>query len=178
VTDWVDILEDDISPLRVMEFGLNREFELWQEADWILPVLDLGPGRKLIRGAVRLDLPDWDAETMPLPYEEGSVGGIFAMHFLEHLSDPRPLIGEAARVLALGCPFTIVVPHGRSKMYLQDCDHKTPFVLDSWDNILNNKYYSKGRQVFSDYLMRVGFSMVYAVKEGNEAIITQLIRED
>lgn len=109
-----------------------------------------------------------------LPFADGTVGGIFAINVLEHLYDPRWLIDEAARVLAPGCPFTIFVPHPDSVMYKQDLDHKSRFVLDTWDNYLNSPYYEKGR---SRPPLKVGYNMIHAVKEENVGILTQLIKE-
>lgn len=109
-----------------------------------------------------------------LPFGDGKVGGIFAINVLEHLYDPRWLIDEAARVLAPGCPFTIFVPHPDSVMYKQDLDHKSRFVLDTWDNYLNSPYYEKGR---SRPPFEVGYNMIHAVKEDNVGILTQLIKK-
>lgn len=109
-----------------------------------------------------------------LPFGDDTVGGIFAINILEHLYDPRWLIDEAARVLSPGCPFTIFVPHPDSVMYKQDLDHKSRFVLDTWDNYLNSPYYEKGR---SRPPLEVGYNMIHAVKEDNVGILTQLIKK-
>lgn len=177
------------------EFGLDRELPTWVMVDWNRPVLDLGPGNKLVPGAVRLDWPEYDWESsyarrfrdghsariaeLPvngrLPYDDNSVGGIFCVNLLEHLWEPRPLIFEMARVLAEGCPINIFVPHADSIMYKQDLDHKKPFVLDTWKNLLEpHPYYEKGHQ--PDHGLTIGANFKFAVKEGNEACVTQLIK--
>lgn len=174
----ITLADDD--PLSLLAFGLDRRIPTWSEAWWDSPVLDLGPGTKLIPDAVRLDYPehDFDAPGYRLPYDNGAVGGIFAINVLEHLRDPRPIIAEAARVLRTNRPFTIFVPHARSGMYLQDLDHKTPFILDSWKNHVEpHKYYEKGREDVTG-LFKVGFNALFGLKEENVCILTQLIRTE
>jgi SAM-dependent methyltransferase len=191
------------SALGFAEFGLDRLLPTWVTPDWDKPVLDLGPGNKLVPAAIRLDWPEYDWEpgyarrfveqvnsgkvihasarvaelqnNGRLPYGDNSVGGIFCVNLLEHLWEPRPLIWEMARVLAEGCPLNVFVPHADSIMYKQDLDHKKPFVLDTWKNLLEpHPYYEKGHQ--PDHGLAVGANFKFAVKEGNEACITQLIK--
>ncbi|ABD58476.1 methyltransferase [Mycobacterium phage Chill] len=168
------------NPLSFALFGLSRQAELpvWRRLDWGYPILHLGPGDKIVRGAEELDYPafDFDDPEISLPYDDGSVGGVIATHVLEHLADPRPLIREVARVLNFGCPFNILVPHGQSPMYLQDLDHKTPFVLDTWKNFLHNGFYDNNYGE-GGVPLSIGANFKFALKEGNEAIITQLIKE-
>lgn len=185
------------NPLNLALFGLARQtfehFPTWIAADPKKgPILDLGPGNKLIHDAVRLDYPEYDFDdprqslradrhgqlpearcTGWLPYEENSVAGIFAINILEHLWDPRPIMAECARVLKPGAPFNIFVPHGLSVMYIQDLDHKKPFNLDSFKNWLFNPFYGE-REV----PLKIGTMFKFAVKEGNEGIIAQLIKEE
>lgn len=168
---------EESTPLGFLEFCLDREIPSWVHPAFSKPILDLGPGTKFtLANAIRLDYPEWDAEQQDsLDFADGSVGGIYAVNLLEHLSDPRFLIAEMARVLAPGCPATIFVPHARSNMYLQDLDHKTPFVLDTWKNHLDaHPYYTKGRQPLG---LRIGFNMACAIKDDNLGILTQLIKE-
>jgi SAM-dependent methyltransferase len=161
-----------------MEFCLDREIPQWIHPDWDKTILDLGPGTKFtVAKAIRLDYPDWDGEAQDClrDFVDDELGGIFAINLLEHLSDPRFLIAEMARVLAPGCPVTIFVPHALSGMYLQDLDHKTPFILDTFKNHLDaHPYYTKGRRPLG---LRVGFNMKFGIKEENTGILTQLIKE-
>ena len=177
----------------VLQFALDRQIPEWVPCDQSKPIVDIGPGTKVNDLAdVVIDYPDYNLDgqytiTQPgiitqfevtgreeLPFGDGTAGGIFAINVLEHLYDPRWLIDEAARVLAPGCPFTIFVPHPDSVMYKQDLDHKSRFVLDTWDNYLNSPYYEKGR---SRPPLVVGYNMIHAVKEENVGILTQLIKE-
>jgi SAM-dependent methyltransferase len=186
---------NDDSALSFALFGLDRDVRAWVTPDWDKPVLDLGPGNKYIPGTKRLDWPQYDWEPamarrfvdghsakvaeLPvngiLPYPAGSVGGIFCVNLLEHLWDPRPLIFEMARVLAPTCPINIFVPHADSIMYKQDLDHKKPFVLDTFKNLLvPHKYYEKGHS--DGHGLEVGACFKFAVKEGNEACVIQLVK--
>lgn len=190
---WAQPLEQwNDNPMGLIQFALDRCLPEWVQADLSKPVIDIGPGTKVNRMADKIvDYPDYNLDGLrtisdvgiltafevtgrdPLPFEASTVGGIFAINVLEHLWDPRWLIDEAARVLSPGCPMTIFVPHPDSVMYKQDLDHKSQFVLDTWDNYLNSPYYEKGR---SRPNLRVGFNMIMAVKEDNVGILTQLIK--
>lgn len=200
------------NPLDFALFGLARDLPVWEPVDFTKKVLDLGPGKKMIPGAIRCEYPEYNFESIEflnypvqgnevnaqhqiappgefdfdhvaytdgnsryrqtLPFANDSVGGIFAVHMLEHLWDPRPILAECQRVLAPGCPLNIVVPNGLSKIHFQDVDHKKPYVLDSWDNLYENKYYDTNRGTG----FRVGTNFKFAVKEGNEVLVTQLIK--
>lgn len=164
--------------LDTLEFCLDREIPQWVRPDLSKTILDLGPGHKTIDAPkiTRLDWPEWDAESEDSLGQclGDSIGGIFAINLLEHLSDPRPLIREMGRVLAPGCPATIWVPHARSGMYLQDLDHKTPFILDTWKNFLEpHPYYAKDHEPVP---LKVGVNCLFGLKEENLGILTQLIK--
>lgn len=161
-------------PIGFAQYGLDRNLPLWVRSDESLPILNLGPGNKHIVSTKELEWPDWDAENTPLPYGEDSVGGVFATHFLEHLANPIRIIKEVGRVLAPGCPFNILVPHGQSLMYLQDLDHKTPYVIDTWRVLLDNPYYNKDN---NDLPFEIGVNFLFGLKEANLALITQLIKK-
>lgn len=185
------------NPVNLALFGLARQsfehFPTWVQVDPKAgPILDLGPGHKYIHGADRLDYPEYDFDdpsqshrandnqshgltrhVCSLPYEANSVAGIFAINILEHLWDPRPIMAECARVLQPGAPFNVFVPHGLSVMHIQDLDHKKQFNMDSFKNWLFNPFYGE-REV----PLRIGTLFKFAVKEGNEAIICQMIKKE
>jgi len=172
-------------------FGLARQdqFPMWRAMDTTKPILDLGPGAKLVHSAERLDRPKYwfDAHRMPiqydgdnpihiakLPHKDNSCGGVVAVHVLEHLFDPREIMHECIRVLAPGCPFNIVVPDADSQVFKQDIDHKTAFCLDTWKTWLDNGgYYDNDAPA----KVRLGVNFKFAIKDGNEIIVTQLIKE-
>lgn len=157
-----------------VEFGFDRVTPHWVLCDTFRPIVHIGPGVKSVEFETHiLDYPEFNGECDILPFEDNTVGGIFAVNVLEHLADPRHLIREASRVLAGGCPFNIFVPHPDSIMYKEDLDHKSKFVLDTWDNLLDNPYYTKGHD---GYNFQVGMNIKIAFKEDNTAIATQLIK--
>lgn len=195
------------NPVEFALFGLARQQQglPWTEVDWSMRVLDLGPGNKVIRGAIRCDAPFYNFESPVygpptvrqttlvggeqvehysdggaryrcfLPFEDNSIGGIYAVNIFEHLHDPRPILKECARVLDLGCPLNIFVPHALSGMYLQDLDHKKPFILDTWKNWLDNEYW--GPVKLGQRLgLTLGANFTFGIKEENTAIITQLVK--
>lgn len=165
-------------PLELALFGLDRQLPRWIYPNWNLPVLDLGPGNKVIPGAIRLDYPGWEAEgSSPLyQYKPNSIGGIFAINLLEHLADPRYLINDFGRVLAPGCAATVFVPDANSNMYLQDLDHKTQFVIDSFKNYIEpHPYYAKGHDRTD---LRVGAVFNFGVKSENTGVVAQLIKRN
>ena len=170
---WDKRNPDDI--LGFTEFGLDRDIPDWIPFNQDYALLNLGAGHKHHPDFISLDWPDWDADKDPLPYEDNSVGGVIAMHFLEHLSEPRDVIREVGRVLVPGAPFNILVPHANSLMFLHDLDHKKPFVIDTWKNLLDQPYYDKMK---NDYPFRIGANFLFGLKEANLALITQLIKKE
>jgi SAM-dependent methyltransferase len=168
------------SMLGMLEFALDRDIPGWVRMATALPILHLGPGNKVVLGSVEMDWPEYDFDGARTPVHEqwcgiddGTIGGIVACHVLEHLADPRPLLRECSRVLAPGCPFNIFVPHAQTNSYLQDLDHKTPFVIDTWKNLLSNPYYSKGHDGLR---FEIGLNIAFGVKDENLGILTQLIK--
>lgn len=170
------IFTDEVldSPIDFFSFGMHREVSEWVGPIKGLSAIHLGPGIKNVLGTVEIEFPEYDLEWCELPFEDSSVGAVFATHVLEHLADPLHVLAEAGRILAPGAAMTILVPHGESRSFLQDLDHKTPFVLDTWKNALSSTYYSMNK---AHLPFRLGFNMTMAIKEDNTAIVTQLIKQ-
>lgn len=185
---------DQDNALDFIGWAFDREMPEWEGMDYSKPIVHIGPGVKsMVAETHVLDFPEYDFDGQItirgvndqgvmgvsgkswMPFEDNTVGGIVAVCVLEHLYDISWIIREAGRVLAPGCPFNIFVPHPLSVMHLEDADHKSNQVLDSWENLLNNPYYgdAKGKNGIP---LRVGFNMKVALKEENTAICTQLIK--
>ena len=64
-----------------------------------------------------------NSETLPLPYEDGSVGVIRAIECLSHVSDKVALMNECYRVLAHGGMMHILVPSSDGRGAHQDPTH-------------------------------------------------------
>ena len=139
-------------------------------------VLNLGCGNSHIPGTIGLDLPSWDAEQDPIPYENESVDGIYAFHFLEHLSgkDTINILAECQRVLKVGGVMTVCVPHRLGAMAFQDLDHKSFWTEESWKTLFTNGYYDKNRE--KPWKFDIRFNMIMGRNERNLALFTQLAK--
>lgn len=135
--------------------------------------LNLGAGNKVIEGALPLDYPEWDADKMPIPHPDGSVSGIHAYHFLEHIEDPISMLREFQRVLRPGGIVNICVPYYNSNMMAHDLTHKHAFCEETWKNLFDNPYYSKDRK---GWKLKVGFNVICGIVERNMCLLTQLER--
>jgi SAM-dependent methyltransferase len=187
MADVDDLRDSHYNPLQFFLFGMDRLGALpqWISMDYHRPILHLGPGKKGNQPrTIDCEWPDYDFDapnSLRFPvngrtgFDDNSIGGVVATHVLEHLEDPRTLIWEVARVLAPGCPFNIVVPKAGSNLFWQDLDHKTGFVLDTWKTLLDNSYYLKGKNN-GEHILDVGFNAEMSIKEGNNAIVTQLVK--
>lgn len=155
------------------EFAVDRQMPPWAFTG--KPILHVGPGVKEIIGAETLDWPDWNAETDVIPFPENWFGGIVATHFMEHLANPLNFLAESARALRPGAALTMATPHGQSLAFLQDLDHKTPYVIDTWKTLLENPYYEKGNPHKLPF--RIGANFLWGLNERNLMVVTQLIKE-
>jgi len=136
-------------------------------------VLNLGAGYSPIYGAVSIDWPEWDADSDPLPYDDETVDGIHAYHFLEHLADPKRVLREMQRVLKVGGIAQIVVPYYSSPIAHHDLDHKSWFTEDTWRNTFTDVAYAKGHK---GWRWHIGFNVIAGIAERNLCLMTQLIK--
>jgi SAM-dependent methyltransferase len=153
----------------------DREIPEWIQPNGIGEVLNIGAGNKKIIGATDLDLPEWDADTMPIPYEEESVEAIYAIHILEHVREPIRLLRECQRVLMPGGRLNIGVPYWHSMAAHQDLDHKSFFCEETWKTLFSNEYYAKNHD---GWKFRIGANFLFGLNERNLMLITQLTRMD
>jgi SAM-dependent methyltransferase len=143
---------------------------------WGSQYVQLGPGNKLIEGWDNLDYPEWDAETMPLPYDEESVDGISAYHVLDHLSNPIGVLAEIQRVLVPGGWFVNVVPHYASELWNSDLTHKSRFATETWRSIFDMRHYEHHDVPFDGWKMNIEFNMIMAYTERNTVLVTKLVK--
>jgi len=134
--------------------------------------LNLGAGNKIVVPAKSLDLPEWDADTMLIPYEDGQVTTIHMYHFLEHVKDPIAVLRECERVLKPNGFCNIVVPYYRSQMAYHDLDHKHFFTEDTWKILFDTPYYGK----HGEWRFEIGLNVIMGIAERNLALVTQLIK--
>lgn len=137
-------------------------------------VIELGPGKVPVPGALGLEFPGWDADTMPIPCPDESVDGIYAFHFLEHCAHPIKVMREIQRVLRPGGVATIGVPYYRCAMAHQDLDHKAWYTEDTWRTLMANPYYTKTGE---GWRLRVELNVVMFTVERNQMLFTQMVKE-
>lgn len=136
-------------------------------------VLNLGPGNTQIPGTRPLDLPYWNADTMPIPEEDGTVDGIHAYHFLEHVADPITMLREIQRVLRVGGVCQLVVPYYTSQNWAQDLTHRSSWCETTWQNLFRNDFYSTRRE---GWRLHEGFNLIVGQTERNLVLLTQLVK--
>lgn len=114
--------------------------------------LDLGPGNnKRDSHYIGVDIDQYEGVDLvldlrfnKLPYQDNSVDGVYASHFLEHLTFDENifLFNEVYRILRPEQIFEIIVPHGMSYAGLVDLSHKTYWTEDTFGYFTpENKYY-------------------------------------
>lgn len=140
----------------LFNLGMMRNYgEVLQDASGT--VLNLGAGKKLIPGSIPIEYPEWDAESMHLPWDDNSVDMIHAYHFLEHITNVPFVISEMNRVLKPGAHANIVVPYYKSAMQWQDLDHKSAFTEKTFNHLFNSDYYEKGKckpmEIVTNFIM-------------------------
>lgn len=166
--------EAPVNEREMMELITFREIPAW------LPdvpgiSLNLGPGMKGINGATELELPHWDADREQIPYRNGTVSNIYAIHFLEHVAHPIAVLRECQRVLRPGGHLNVGLPYYSAQCNAMDLDHKSQWCEETWRNLFDNPHYDKNH---GDWKFRIGFNMIFGLVERNIMLMTQLIRED
>jgi hypothetical protein len=166
--------------IKLFKMGMDRSImEPLPPSHWpIGPVLNVGAGYKVIRDSVSLDLPEWDADNDPIPYDDGTVAGIHAYHFLEHVANVPRMMMEFQRVLMPLGVVNIVVPYYTSQMQAHDLTHKNVFCEETWRNLFACDYYDrydKDGEPFK-WKFSVCTNVIMGVVERNLALVTQLIK--
>jgi len=154
---------------QLFRLGMKRElpqFKQWHN-DGI--VLNIGSGNDVIKGSVNLDLPEYNADVDPIPFDDGSVSTIHAYHVIEHLANPIFFIKECQRVLTVGGLINICVPHYKSEIAWHDLTHRRAVALDTFETLLKTEYYNTG-----NWELELIGSVAIGIVDRNLAILTQL----
>lgn len=139
--------------------------------------LNLGAGNKPISNTIPLDLPDWDADTDLIPYDDRSINGIWMIHMLEHVQQPIELLKECQRVLYRGGFVNIVVPYYNSNLNAQELDHKHSFSEETFPALFRQKeHYQKNLEGF-DWRFDINLNLIIGVHERNMCLYTQLVKK-
>jgi len=141
--------------------------------------VQIGPGRKFIRGWDNLDYPAWDANKMPLPYDDGCIDGIASYHTLDHLENPIAVLAEIQRVLVPGGWFVNIVPHYASELWHSDLTHKSQFATDTWRSIFDTRHYDHAAfGIDIEWNLKIEFNLIMAYTERNTVLVTKLVKGD
>jgi SAM-dependent methyltransferase len=157
-------------------FALGMKRELGELVTPQGLVVNLGAGNSVGPWTAALDLPEWNAETDPIPYADDTVDGIYAFHFLEHLRSEHVvrMLREIQRVLKVGGTLTVVVPHRLGAMAFQDIDHKSFWTEETWRTLFRNPHYDKNRE--EPWRLEVKFNMIAGIVERNLCLMTQMVK--
>ncbi|MEG6586414.1 class I SAM-dependent methyltransferase [Dendrosporobacter sp. 1207_IL3150] len=101
--------------------------------DWINVDCVANPGVDLV-----FDLNNCDKESLPL--EDNSIERIMAVHLIEHISKPLPLMQELYRVAKPDAEMICYVPYGASDDAFEDPTHIRPYFLNSF-SYFSQPYY-------------------------------------
>ena len=98
-----------------------------------MTTLNLGCGKKLIKGATNLDMMPpadvlHDLNNYPYPFKDNTFDTIIAENILEHLHEPMNCLIEMKRILKPGGKIKIIVPYFNSISHLHHIDHKQGFI--------------------------------------------------
>ena len=127
-------------------------------------VLELGCGdRKRIPNSIGIDALDYagvdlvgDVFEVLRKFPSGSVGEVYAYHFIEHLSDITLLLAELARVVRLGGTLEFVTPHFSNPYFYSDPTHRTPFGLYTFCYLAAGSPFSRQVPTYqADFLFRI-----------------------
>lgn len=118
-------------------------------------ILNLGSGRKRIRGAVNVDIsPDVGADVVhdlhciPWPLPSSTFDEIHAYDVIEHLDDVVKAMEEVHRLCRPAARVYITVPHFSSANAFTDITHRHQFSCFSFDFFLAGHelaFYSRAR---------------------------------
>src|SRR4051794_13329279 len=162
---------DDLASL--FSVAMNRQLPKFNCGLPELRQLNIGAGFKGISGAEEIGLPYYDAETMPIPSGNESVGNIYCFGMIDHVKNVPFFLSECQRVLAPGGVLNIWVAHFSSDLANEDLDHKSRFTEESWKVLFRNKYWANTN---IEWKFEIGINVLMAVAHRNLSIITQLIR--
>jgi SAM-dependent methyltransferase len=119
--------------------------------------VELGCGRAKKEGFIGVDIkPSGGVDIVAdagavLPFKDGSVTELRAIHLFEHVPDTVKLMREIYRACAPGAKVTVEVPHARSDGAFADPTHRRAFTEYTWE------YFDRGRDAWKLYQFDVDF---------------------
>jgi SAM-dependent methyltransferase len=156
------------------QVAMNRQIPAFSPGRQDLIKLNVGAGLKHISDTEILDLPEWNAEKEPMPYEDDTVGVIYALGFLDHISNVPGFLKECQRVLAPGGTLNVSVAYYNSQMAHEDLYHKSWFAEGTWRNLMQNEWWSADE---FKWKLTIGMNVIMGIVERNLCLLTQFIKE-
>lgn len=122
--------------------------------------VEIGCGRAKSTGFVGLDIT-WSKNidvvadvNEGLPFTDGSVTELRAIHLFEHIPDTVGLMKEIYRVCAHGARVVIEVPYARSDGAFSDPTHVRAFTEATWE------YFDRGSDAWKLYRYDMDFKLI------------------
>ena len=186
VSDGTLVLAPPFNAWDHIDIALLRERNGWNPSPAKGYRVQLGAGRKYIKGFDNLDYPEWDAHDMSmskrwrLPYDDGTVAEVVSYFTLDHLY-PWAVVGalrEIQRVLKVGGTFACVVPHYSSQLANECIMHKSRFGVDTWRNIFSERQYDhlSDGGTGEPWRLKVNVNFMYGITERNLVLVTQMVK--
>lgn len=118
-------------------------------------ILNLGSGRKLIKGAINIDMTQYDGVDQvvdlshyPWLWADNCVDEIHASHIIEHFPDSKQFVMECYRILKPGGTLRLSLPHSSSVTSVGCFGHYRTFSYSTMRQYLSNDYYMFGKKKF------------------------------
>jgi SAM-dependent methyltransferase len=122
--------------------------------------VELGCGKSKAEGFVGVDIAVHKGVNVvadvakSLPFADGSVTEMRAVHLFEHVPDTVGLMKEIYRVSAPGAKVVVEVPYARSDGAFADPTHVRAFTEFTWE------YFDRGKDAWKLYEFAVDFRIV------------------
>lgn len=154
--------------------AMMREIPAFAPGRQELRRFNIGAGNKHIIGAEELDLPEYDANIDRIPAEAESIGVIYCLGTLDHLTNVPFFMKECQRVLAPGGTLNISVAFYKSNLAFEDPYHHSWFTENTWKKLFEKQYWKPDD---FEWKFRIGINLIIGVQERNLIVLTQLIKE-
>ena len=124
--------------------------------------LNIGCGRRILRGYVNLDLvssPGVDVvhnlEKFPYPFKADEFDLIEAHQVLEHVQDLSGVMKELARIVKKGGRVRVDVPHFSSNSAYMDPTHCRFYAYTTFDFFVKGHFYDEGYEYNTQYFSKI-----------------------
>lgn len=137
-------------------------------------ILNLGAGKKLIDGAVNVDIglyPGVDQQVdltqYPWPWDSNSVDGIHASHIIEHFESQVKFLDECYRILRPDGFLRIAAPHASCVSSVGCMGHYRTYSYNTFHEYLGEELYMFGKAPFETEYQKLRWWYEEVDAEGN-----------